>query len=207
MQTIRKHKWRLYWSGLIVLIVLMVCLFWQVDGSESTFQKQLELAIESLGAFCGVYLTLIIFLKSRDDMTQQDRERAQHQESLHQKQIAVLLNSTDHQIESFRTIVREQTRVLTETLEKTGKAADGTKAAEEVRRTYELSVIDYELEKCAFQLKEEEAKLKEIEEFHFLRSAEERKQQVKAQNKVIRELKTKQDALKKKRSEMGGNKA
>lgn len=201
MQTIRKHKWRLYWSGLIVLIVLMVCLFWQVDGSESTFQKQLELAIESLGAFCGVYLALIIFLKSRDDMARQDRERSQHQEKLHEKQIAVLLNSTDHQIEAFRNIVREQTRVLSETLENSGKSANGTRAAEEVRRTYELSRIDYELDKCAFQLKEEEAKLKEIEEFHFLRPMTERTKQIAAQKKVIRGLKTKQDDLKKERKD------
>lgn len=182
----------------------MAVLFWQIDllNGNPTRQKQIELGIESLGAFCGVYLTYIIFLRSRDDLVKQDRERIERKEKRHKTEINVLIKSSENQIEAFRQIINEQSRVLIEALEKNNQDSSDKEAARAIERTYQLSKLDYEIEKLELELLEEKDRLAEIEEFEWFRPPSVKEEQKAEQLTIIKAVQSKIEDLKRKRSNL-----
>lgn len=118
MSFIRKYKWVIHWSFLALIIVSFIC-------SAIFLEHKVWIAnlLQALGTLAGIYLTLIIFLLSKEDSDKQFKEHLDHLQELNHRQIItlqelnnrhidVLQNTTEKQIKVWQDLVSKQIETL-----------------------------------------------------------------------------------------------
>lgn len=188
-------KSSLYPSVFVILVVAIIVLFCLIGGDGS--DAQIKAALQMLGSFIGVFATFFIFARSRDDSDRQNLERQKHQRSLHDSQMTLLKSSAEKQMNLFQRALQEQTESIVDAIKNQSSAsASDSKTAEAVQRTYELSKLDYEIEKNEMYLYEAEEEMELIKEFTFLRTNAERKSEIEEQLQKIKGILSKIESLK-----------
>jgi hypothetical protein len=187
-----KIKWILHWSLLVLLITvfILVAVFFE--------DKQwVNNVLQSLGTIAGIYLTLIIFLHSKEESDLQFQKQLEHLQALTNKQIEALQLSTEKQIN----VLQELTSIQIEALQKSTSEEISAFEREIREVTDKLSdnsillaeILGRELEKSIDSitdlLNKEQSKYKDLAEFKFLRTKDEKTQQLAKQWTRIEKIK------------------
>lgn len=96
MIKLKKYKWLTYWSLFAIFIGLFI--FVAISFEKKVWVGNL---LQTIGTIAGIYLTIIIFLHSKEDSDKQFREHLEHLQNLNTKQIEALSENTNKQILSF----------------------------------------------------------------------------------------------------------
>jgi len=189
-------KWKRLWLGLAIIVAIQLMLL-----CAPKMENKLELVINVLAAFSGIYLTLLIFLRSKENSEKEHFEAMKHMKELHTAQIDVLIAGTERQISLWQQITARQTRELVDAIRSQKHTAHNNEDAvvKAIKANYELSKIDYDIEKSEFELMEAKEEMKKIKEFQFLRLNEDRVKEVRAQEHNIAKIVQKIEALKARR--------
>lgn len=113
METIKKHKWIIHWcafSGLAAVFVLFAVFY-----EDKTWIGNV---LQAIGTVTGIYLTLIIFLHSKEGSDKQFKEHLDHLQNLNHKQIEALQGSTEKQIAALQDFNAKQIEALLSSTEK-----------------------------------------------------------------------------------------
>lgn len=113
METLKKHKWKIHWCAFGTLIFLFV--FTAVFFENKTWVGNV---LQAIGTVAGIYLTIIIFLFSKEDSDKQFREHIEHLQELNTKQIEALHTSTERQITALQDTNAKQISALQELTDK-----------------------------------------------------------------------------------------
>lgn len=107
METIKKHKWIIHWCalGLLVVLFLLVAIFFEDKSWVGN-------VLQTIGTVAGIYLTLIIFLHSKEESDKQFREHLEHLQNLNLNQIEALQNSTEKQLNTLQELNSKQIKTL-----------------------------------------------------------------------------------------------
>lgn len=113
IEKLRKHKWNLHWFALSILIILFVF-------TAAFFENKIWVGnvLQAIGTVAGIYLTIIIFLFSKEDSDQQFREHLEHLQNLNNVQIEALKSSTQSQINTFQEANAKHITALNEATER-----------------------------------------------------------------------------------------
>ncbi len=203
MDEIKKHKWLIYWCsfGLLVLLFVLTALFFE-------HKPWIGNVLQALGTITGIYLTLILFLHSKEGTDKQFREHLDHLQNLNHKQIEALQQSTEKQITTLHELNTKQITALQDLTEKQIEALhkttyDQISAFEKQIRevTDKLSdnsillaeILGRELEKSlnvySDAIQREEARYKDLTGFKLLRTQQERQDQLNRQWNKIEQIK------------------
>lgn len=214
MEKIKKHKWLIHWTIFCILIILFVF-------SALFFEHKLWIGnvLQTIGTIAGIYLTLIIFLYSKEGSDKQFREHLDHLQNLNHKQIEALQQLTEKQISTLQELNTKQIEALQNSTEKQITTLQGLteKQIEALHKTtYEqitsfekqinevtnklsdnsvllAEILGRELEKSLTifddAIKREEAKYKDLTGFKLLRTKEERDAQLNRQWNKIEQIK------------------
>ena len=117
MDKLRKHKWLINWTAFAVMVGLFVFVAIYFNG-----KLWLSNALQTIGTISGVYLTIIIFLQSKEESDKQFRNHLEHLQTLNTKQIEALKTSTDQQIKTLQELNAKQISALQELTDKQIKA-------------------------------------------------------------------------------------
>lgn len=90
---IRKYKWKIHSVAFFVLLALFV--FCASFFEEKTWLSNI---LQTIGTVIGIYLTVIIFLYSKEDSDRQFKEHLDYLQELNRLQIEALKYSTELQI-------------------------------------------------------------------------------------------------------------
>lgn len=107
METIKKHKWIIHGCalGLLVALFLLVAIFFEDKFWVGN-------VLQTIGTIAGIYLTLIIFLHSKEESDKQFREHLEHLQKLNLNQIEALQNSTEKQLNTLQELNAKQIKTL-----------------------------------------------------------------------------------------------
>lgn len=242
----KQYKRTIHWSvfGILALLFVMVAIFYENRPWVGN-------VLTAIGTVTGIYLTIIIFLLSKEDSDKQFREHLDELQKLnsmqiealqistekqisalqdlHNKQIEALKHSTDKQISTFQELTRKQIDALQSSTEKhintmqeisareneslrvsTEKQIDALhKATYEEISSFEqkmtevtekltdnsvllAEILGRELEKSISiynnSIKREEAKYNDLSSWKFLRTQQEREQQLRNQWDKIEQI-------------------
>ena len=99
----KDYKWIIHWSifSIIVIILITISLF----SKKTEWIKDM---MQTLATTSGIYLTLIIFLQSKEESDKQNREYINHLQKLNKVQIDTLTENTQKQIEALQYSTLEQ---------------------------------------------------------------------------------------------------
>ncbi len=75
-------------------------------------------ALQTIGTISGVYLTIIVFLQSKEESDKQFRNHLEHLQLLNTRQIEALQTSTDKQIQALQELNAKQITALHELTDK-----------------------------------------------------------------------------------------
>src|SRR5690606_26289752 len=103
----KKHKWIIHWCtlGLLVVLFLLVAIFFEDKSWVGN-------VLQTIGTVAGIYLTLIIFLYSKEESDKQFREHLEHLQNLNLNQIEALQNSTEKQLKTLQELNAKQIKTL-----------------------------------------------------------------------------------------------
>ncbi|MBD80895.1 MAG: hypothetical protein CL840_18405 [Crocinitomicaceae bacterium] len=113
----KRTKWTKYWVGLGMLVVSFCFVFIKYPDESWT-----ENVLQTIGTVTGIYLTLLVFLKSKDDSDQQFKQNLEHLQKLSQDQILAVQKSSQQQIQLLQDLNNKQIQVLQDSTEKQVKA-------------------------------------------------------------------------------------
>lgn len=188
----KKNKWFYHWSVFAILVSLFV--FTAIFFENKSWVPNL---LQTIGTVLGIYLTIIIFLFSKEDSDKQFREHIEHLQALNTKQIDALFEATEKQIKALQELTEKQIEALhkttfdqitafeQQTREVTNKLSDNSiLLAEILGRELEKSIDVYNS-----TIKNEEAKLNDLSGWKLWRTPLEREQQLSIQWNRIQEFK------------------
>lgn len=214
MKIFKINKWFLLWGILILLIAVFI-----FSAISYENEKWIGNLLQTIGTISGVYLTIVIFLHSKEESDKQFREQINHLQQLNQAQITELQNATNLQINAFRDITQEQIKASQESTQLQIEAfqKETERHIETLREvtfeqissfekqitevTNKLSdnsillaeILGRELEKAISHyqtvLNQENAKYNNLSEWKFLRTPQEREQQLNNQLNRINQIK------------------
>lgn len=181
MSKIKKYKWKIHWAAFVLLVLLFI--FSAIFFEDKSWIANL---LQSIGTIAGIYLTIIIFLHSKEESDKQFREQLEHLQALNEKQISALQYLTEKQIEALNKATIEQISSFEMQIkEVTNKLSDNSiLLAEILGRELEKSIEVYNS-----AVQNEKAKYKNLSQWKLLRTPEEREQQLKNQLTRIEKLK------------------
>ncbi len=109
MKIIVKHKWLLHWCafGSLVCAFVAIAIFFE---EKSWLGNVLQL----IGTMAGIYLTLIIFLHSKEGSDKQFHKQLEHLQILNLEHIDALHKNTTRQIEAIQVSTEKQIATLQE---------------------------------------------------------------------------------------------
>lgn len=113
----KRTKWTKFWVGLAFLVISFLVVFIRYPDESWT-----ENVLQTLGTVTGIYLTLLVFLKSKDDSDQQFKAHLEHLQRLSQDQIQAVQKSSEDQIKLLQELNSIQIKVLQDSTEKHVKA-------------------------------------------------------------------------------------
>jgi len=168
---LKSHKWWLHWSFLSVLLLLFVfvAFFFQDQDWVSN-------VLQTIGTVVGFYLTIIIFLYSKEDSDKQFREHLAHLNKINNEQIQALHNSTEKQIDTLHKLTNDQISAFEKQInDVTSKLSDNSiLLAEILGRELEKSLDFY-----SNALNKEKREYEDLSKWKLLRTDEERQIQLK----------------------------
>ena len=103
MKFIRKNKWIFHWTTFSVLIWLIAFSVIKLEG-----KTWLPNFLQAIGTITGIYLTIIIFLQSKEESDKQFRNQLEHLQHLNANHILALQNSTDKHINALQELTDKQ---------------------------------------------------------------------------------------------------
>ena len=192
METLRKHKWLIHWCAFAFLVIgfVLSAIFFET-------KTWLPNILQTIGTIIGMYLTLIIFLYSKEGDEKQFHEHLNHLQNLNHKQIEALQLLTEKQISALQQLTEKQIDALHKTTyeqissfekqsrEITLKLSDNSiLLAEILGRELENSLGVYD-----DAIKREEAVYNNLSGFKLLRTKEEREIQLTNQWNKIQKIK------------------
>ncbi len=192
---IKKHKWLIHWITFSILISLFV--FVALYFNDKSWIGNI---LQTVATITGIYLTIIIFLQSKEGSDEQYREHIEQLQLLNNRQIDALSENTKKQIETFQELTAKQIETLQISTEKQIEALQNS-SSEQISSfeqqinlvTNKLSdnsillaeILGRELEKAIETyentLKKEKTKYNDLLNFKFLRSQVQREFQIKSQ--------------------------
>lgn len=148
----KRKKWIINWLLFALLVVLFVF-------SAILFKDKLWLGnlLQTIGTVSGIYLTIIIFLQSKQSSDKQFREQLEYLQTLNQEQVEAIQTSTEKQILSLQELNSKQIDTLQTLTEKQIKTIQ-TSTKEQIQSLQELNLKEI----SAFQ----ELTEKQIEALH-----------------------------------------
>ncbi len=192
MTFLKRNKWRIHWCtfGALVFMFVFTAIFFE--------DKQwLGNVLQAIGTVSGIYLTIIIFLFSKEDSDKQFRKHLEHLQELNTKQIDALQSATEKQITALQELTEKQIDALQKSTfeqisafeqqirEVTDKLSDNSiLLAEILGRELEKSIDIY-----ANAVKNEEAKYNDLTGWKLLRTPAEKEQQLNNQRTRIQRIK------------------
>ena len=175
-----KHKWKIHWAGfsLILTTLISISLF-----SEKT--EWIKDIIQTLATTSGIYLTLIIFLQSKEESDKQFREQINQLQELNKRQIDSLTENTQKEIEALHNLTYEQISSFEQQISSvTNKLSDNSiLLAEILGRELEKAINLYNQ-----TLQKEKTKYKDLSRFKIGRTKEEREFQINNQLNRIQQI-------------------
>jgi hypothetical protein len=133
IEKIRKHKWKIHWCAFSTLILLFV--FTALLFENKTW---LPNVLQTIGTIVGIYLTIIIFLQSKEESDKQFREQLEHLQNLNAKQIEVLQENTEKQLTALQTETEKQIDAIQKATEKQIEASQQS-VQEQIKSVQELT--------------------------------------------------------------------
>lgn len=152
---------------------------------EHSSDKMREMLVETLGAFTGVYLSLLIFMKSKEHADQQNRIYLEAVQKHAHNQISAFMASTDLQIEEWRRNTQRQIDAILEASQIQVKALRQQKGDTSYERAAHRRQLNYEILGLEEELRNAKKEMERVKGWIFLRSPEERREQIAAQEKFI----------------------
>lgn len=203
LKTIKKYKWNIHWLVLSVLILSFII-------SAIVFENKTWIGnvLQTIGTITGFYLTIIIFLSSKEGSDKQYREHLEHLQKLNNEHITALSNSTLKQIEVIQELTKNQIEALHETTERQIIALK--KSTDEQISSFEKQTSDVtnklgdnsvllaeilgrELEKAINvtqnSVNKEQTKYNDLNKWKFLRTEESKQKQLASQHHRINQIK------------------
>lgn len=196
----RKHKWFVFWMifSLLVIILIFATIYFED-------KKWLPNFLQAVGTVTGIYLTLLIFLQSKEESDKQFRNQLEHLQELNSRQINALHASTEKHINKLQEVTDRQISALQELTEKQIDALQKTtfdqinsfekQISDVTNKLSENSILlaeilGRELEKSLdfYQgtIQREEAKYKDLSNWKLLRTPEEKENQLQIQwNRIV----------------------
>jgi len=111
--SLKQHKWTIHWSIFVLLIVLFVL-------TAIFYENRIWVGnvLQTQGTVIGIYLTIIIFLFSKEDSDKQFREHLEELQKLNLKQIQAVQSSTQQQVTTLQELNGKQIEALQSSTEK-----------------------------------------------------------------------------------------
>ncbi|OFX40801.1 MAG: hypothetical protein A2X08_02570 [Bacteroidetes bacterium GWA2_32_17] len=109
MEKLKKYKWIIHWSAFGILASLFV--FTAIFFEDKDWIGNV---LQAIGTIAGIYLTIIIFLQSKDESDKQFRVHIEHLQKFNTTQIEALQNSTEKQIDALQSSTEKQLNTLQE---------------------------------------------------------------------------------------------
>jgi hypothetical protein len=220
MKVIYKYKWVINWVAFAILIGIFIFIAIQYEN-----RTWLPNVLQALGTISAVYLSLIIFLQSKEGSDKQFRQQLDHLQQLNAKQIIALQASTDRQINALQELNSKQIVALQDLTDKQISALQELteRQIEALQRTTfdQISSFEKEIKEVTNRLSEnsillaeilgreleksidlfngviqnEQAKYDDLSGWKILRTPEEREVQLKNQLVRIEQLKKAVDYL------------
>ncbi len=211
---LKKHKFKFQWCAFILLIAMFI--FVAVYFENKTWISN---ALQTIGTITGIYLTIIVFLQSKEGADKHVREQIDKLQELNTKQINAIDSSTKEQIQilqetnekKIQTIKEETDRQIASWQEITEKQIETlnrttneqiTSFENEIREvTDELfknsillaEILGRELEKSLNlynnALEKEETELRNLSRWKFLRTESEKEIQIRHQKQKVSNVK------------------
>lgn len=185
MKYFHRYRWPLYWLFFICLIGLCLVL---IFIPSLLHEKIHDLLVEALGAFIGVYLSLLIFMKSKEHSDEQNRLYLEAVHENARNQINAYMASTDRQIEEWARNTQRQIDAILEASHTQVTALKQTKGSTSYERAAHRRQLSYEISGLNEALREAHQELERRKEFVFLRKKEERRKEIADQDKIIEDL-------------------
>jgi hypothetical protein len=113
MISTKNYKWTLHWSifGILISLFVLVALFFENKNWIGN-------VLQTIGTVTGIYLTIIIFLLSKEDSDKQSREHLNELQKLNNIQIEALQSSTEKQINTLQDLNAKQIDALKNSTDK-----------------------------------------------------------------------------------------
>lgn len=113
MNKLRQYKWLITWTAFAVMVGLFV--FIAIYFNDRPW---LSNALQTIGTISGVYLTIIVFLQSKEESDKHFQNQLDHLQRLNAEHIHALQSSTDKQIKTLQEINTKQISALQELTDK-----------------------------------------------------------------------------------------
>lgn len=194
----REHKWLINWTAFAVMVGLFV--FVAIYFNDKNW---LSNALQTIGTIIGIYLTIIVFLQSKEESDKQFQNQLNNLQRLNAQQIEALRESTDKQISALQELTEKQIEALHKTTfeqitsfehqtsEVTTRLSDNSiLLAEILGRELEKSIDIF-----TNAVNQEEARFNDLSSWKLFRTREEKEQQLKNSWNRIQYIKSGLDYL------------
>lgn len=198
MKILREHKWLINWTAFAVMVGLFV--FVAIYFNDKNW---LSNALQTIGTITGIYLTIIVFLQSKEESDKQFQNQLNYLQRLNAQQIEALRESTDKQISALQELTEKQIEALHKTTfeqitsfehqtsEVTTRLSDNSiLLAEILGRELEKSIDIF-----TNAVNQEEARFNDLSSWKLFRTREEKEQQLKNSWNRIQYIKSGLDYL------------
>ena len=176
----KNYKWIIHWFifSTIAIVLIVISLF-----SEKT--EWIKDMMQTLATISGIYLTLIIFLQSKEESDKHFREHIDYLQKLNKNQIDVLTENTQKQIEALQDSTSEQISSFEQQINLvTNKLSDNSiLLAEILGRELEKAIELYDK-----TLKSETIKYNNLFGFKIGRTKEDRAKQINRQFEKLNQI-------------------
>jgi hypothetical protein len=182
LKILREHKWLINWTAFAAMVGLFVFVAIYFNN-----KNWLSNALQTIGTITGIYLTIIVFLQSKEASDKQFQNQLNHLQRLNAAQIEALRESTDKQISALQELTEKQIEALHkitfeqitsfehQTSEVTTKLSDNSiLLAEILGRELEKSIDIF-----TNAVNQEEARFNDLSSWKPFRTKEEKEQQLK----------------------------
>lgn len=110
---IRKYKYRIQWIAFVILVGLFIFIALYFED-----KKWVSNALQTIGTITGVYLTIIVFFKSKEGADKQFRNHIENLQKLNKEHIEALYSATEKQIFTLQETNEKKIKVLREETDK-----------------------------------------------------------------------------------------
>lgn len=182
-----KNRWTINWIifGLLVLTIVMLSILTE----KSDWIKDL---IQTLTTVSGIYLTVIIFLQTKQESDIQFKEHIEYLQQMNRASIESLNSNTSKQIETFQELTNSQISSFEEQITiVTNRLSDNSILLAEILGRELEKALDY----YNSSLENEERRYNNILGFKIGRTNQEREQQIRRQVERIQQIKNGADYL------------